>query len=84
MENRDVGQSTNMAEAAVESPAARFFCHRCTLEISPVLPVRKIYIIIFYNNLNYYFFLSFKIRQLNCFQLGLCYSVIFNNGFGKI
>ncbi|KAF8778254.1 E3 ubiquitin-protein ligase RNF115 like protein [Argiope bruennichi] len=27
-----------MAEAAVESPAARFFCHKCSLEISPVLP----------------------------------------------
>lgn len=45
--NRDVGQSTNMAEAAVESPAARFFCHRCTLEISPVLPVRRTYILIY-------------------------------------
>lgn len=39
MENRDVRQQPrNMAEAAVESPAARFFCHRCTQEISPVLP----------------------------------------------
>lgn len=41
-ENRDDQQpstSRNMAEAAVESPAARFFCHRCTLEINPVLPV---------------------------------------------
>ncbi|XP_035216296.1 E3 ubiquitin-protein ligase RNF126-like [Stegodyphus dumicola] len=38
MENSDVGQQGNMAEAAVESPAARFFCHRCTQEINPVLP----------------------------------------------
>ncbi|GFQ83764.1 zinc_ribbon_9 domain-containing protein [Trichonephila clavata] len=27
-----------MAEAAVESPAAQFFCHKCSVEISPVLP----------------------------------------------
>lgn len=27
-----------MAEAAVESPSARFFCHKCTQEINPVLP----------------------------------------------
>lgn len=49
MENRDVGQSTNMAEAAVESPAARFFCHRCTLEINPVLPVCTINIFFIYD-----------------------------------
>lgn len=45
MENRDVGEQENMAEAAVESPAARFFCHRCTQEISPVLPVSCVYFI---------------------------------------
>lgn len=39
MDSRDVVQQGNMAEAAVESPAARFFCHKCSLEISPVLPV---------------------------------------------
>ncbi|GBM34229.1 hypothetical protein AVEN_60571-1 [Araneus ventricosus] len=38
MDSRDVVQQGNMAEAAVESPAARFFCHKCSLEISPVLP----------------------------------------------
>lgn len=28
----------NMAEAAVETPAVRFFCHKCNQEINPVLP----------------------------------------------
>ncbi|CAN7986388.1 unnamed protein product [Ixodes hexagonus] len=28
-----------MAEAAVETPAVRFFCHKCNQEINPVLPV---------------------------------------------
>lgn len=27
-----------MAEAAVETPAVRFFCHKCNQEINPVLP----------------------------------------------
>ncbi|GIX79123.1 e3 ubiquitin-protein ligase RNF126 [Caerostris extrusa] len=38
MDSRDVVQQGNMAEAAVESPVARFFCHKCSLEINPVLP----------------------------------------------
>ncbi|XP_071041469.1 E3 ubiquitin-protein ligase RNF115 [Parasteatoda tepidariorum] len=38
MENSDVHQCENMAEAAVETPAARFFCHSCFLEVNPILP----------------------------------------------
>ncbi|KAG8192897.1 hypothetical protein JTE90_025606 [Oedothorax gibbosus] len=41
MEHRDVSgedHHRNMAEAAVENPVARFYCHQCLTQINPVLP----------------------------------------------
>ena len=35
---------TNMAEAVVDSRASsKFFCHKCSTEIAPVLPVKNTY-----------------------------------------
>jgi len=31
-----------MAEAAVESPLGRFYCHQCLAEITPKIPVSEV------------------------------------------